>query len=283
MVKQRPYRRAAARGPAALLPAASRPQIVRSRTYGELDTLLVAMPVSAGRESLAGLPEGARWQALHAREQPRAGAVRTVSLANSRQTLAVLGFLPDETSVFEQLQLAGRMLKATAERAPQTLGLAALGAPARAETSLEALLAAALSERFALPSYKSAARPTPPLRRIVLPLSPRLDTHHATISADGTNLARWLTALPPNMLDSRGYHSILTRLADRHGLALNWLDERALRRAGANAFLAVAAGNGHHQAGIAHLSYRPARRRAGAPARRMWRSSARALCSTPAG
>src|SRR5262249_56334317 len=37
------------------------------------------------------------------------------------------------------------------------------------------------------------------------------------------------------------------------------LDERALRRAGANAFLAVAAGNAEGGAGIAHLRYRPAR------------------------
>ena len=264
MVKQRPYRRAGARGTSALLPVAPRPQIVRSRTYGELDTLLVAMTVSAGRESLAGLPEAARWQALHGREPPRAATVRTVSLANRRQTLAVLGFVPDEASVFEQLQLAGRMLKATAERAPQTLGLAALGTGPRAETSLEALLAAALTESFALPSYKSAVRPAPAVRRIVLPAAPQLDTHHAAVSAEGTNLARWLTALPPNLLDSRGYRSVLTRLAHRHGLTLNWLGEPALRRAGANAFLAVAAGNGHHEAGIARLSYRPPRRRTGA-------------------
>ena len=55
----------------------------------------------------------------------------------------------------------------------------------------------------------------------------------------GNNLARWLTALPPNMLDARGYHRAIAELARQHGLAFHWLDERALRRAGANAFLAV--------------------------------------------
>jgi leucyl aminopeptidase len=54
---------------------------------------------------------------------------------------------------------------------------------------------------------------------------------------------------------------VLTKLARQHGLALRWLDERALRRAGAGAFLAVAAGNAGAGAGIAHLRYRPARRR----------------------
>ena len=265
MVKQGPQLRARPRGPVALLPPAVRPQIVRSRTLGEPDTLLVVMPESAGRESLARLPEGERWQALHARERPRAGTVRTSALANRRQTLAVLGFAPDEASVFELLQLTGRMLKAAAARAPQTVALAAVGTPARIQSALEALLAATLAEHFALPSFKSAGRATPALRRIVLPPEPALDTRYATVSADGTNLARWLTALPPNMLDSRGYHSVLTRLARRHGLTMRWLGEAALRRAGANAFLAVAAGNGHRDAGIARLSYRPARRRTAAP------------------
>jgi leucyl aminopeptidase len=77
-------------------------------------------------------------------------------------------------------------------------------------------------------------------------------------------LARWLTALPPNILDAHGYRRAITRLARRHRLTLRWLDERALRRAGANAFLAVAAGNAERGAGIAHLSYRPARRARGA-------------------
>ncbi|MGH8148474.1 MAG: hypothetical protein ACRETB_00655, partial [Steroidobacteraceae bacterium] len=39
--------------------------------------------------------------------------------------------------------------------------------------------------------------------------------------------------------------------------SFRWLDERALRRLGAGAFLAVASGNAARTAGIAHLSYRP--------------------------
>src|SRR5690606_23436363 len=64
-----------------------------------------------------------------------------------------------------------------------------------------------------------------------------------------------------NKLDARGYRRIITELAGTHGLALRWLDERALARLGANAFLAVSAGNSERVAGIAHLKYRPARGR----------------------
>ena len=265
MVKQGGRARASARGPVALLPASLGPKIVRSRTLGELDTLLVVMPASAGRESLTALPEAERWRGLLERETPRAGSVRTTTLANRRQTQAVLGFLPDVPSVFERLQLAGRMLKSAAARAPRSVGLVALGASATRAAGLEALLAATLAEHFPLPSFKSAVPTAAVLERIVLPADPPLDTRYAKICADGTNLARWLTALPPNMLDARGYRRVLGELARRHGLGLRWLGQSELRRAGANAFLAVARGNGHRDAGIAQLTYRPARRRAAAP------------------
>ena len=264
MVKQRPGGTGRARPAVAPLAAAARPEIVRARTFGELDALLVVMPESAGRETLAGLPEHERWGALHARERPRAGTLRSTTLANRRQTLAVLGFLADGASAFEQLQLAGRMLKECAARAPHSAGLIALAARARSAIWLEALLAAALAQAFELPAFKSAAPAAASLRRIALPADTPLDTRHAAASAAATNLARWLTALPPNMLDSSGYRAVIARLARRHGLTMRWLGEPALRRLDAHAFLAVSAGNAHRDAGIAHLRYRPSRRRAAA-------------------
>ena len=271
MVKQAPGRSARpGRRSFTLLPPADGPQIRRSRG-GEVDALLVVMPESAGPESCARLPESLRWRDLLARERPRAGAVRSTSLANRRQTLAVLGFLRAEASAFERLALAGRMMKEAAGRSPQTIGLATAGFPARgsapaaAQASLEALLAATLAQAFSLPSYQAPSPEARRITRIQLPADTQLDTEYAGICAAGTNLARWLTALPPNILDSRGYRTALTQLASRHGLEMTWLGEAALRRAGANAFLAVAAGNASPAAGIAHLEYRPGRRRGGAP------------------
>ncbi|MGH8327463.1 MAG: M17 family metallopeptidase [Steroidobacteraceae bacterium] len=253
-----------------LLPPAGGPEIVRSRG-GEVDALLAVMPETARPGSLEKLPESLRWRDLLAREPARAGAVRTTSLANRRQTLAVLGFLRPEASAFERLALAGRMMKETAARSPQTIGLATAGfpaagaGPAAAQASLEALLAGALTQAFALPSCRAPAADERPITRVQVPADSPLDTRYAAISAEGTNLARWLTALPPNILDARGYRTALTQLARRHGLEMTWLGEQALRRAGANAFLAVAAGNEAPVAGIAHLKYRPRRRRAGSP------------------
>lgn len=271
MVKQAPKRSAGpGRRSLTLLPPAGGPRILRSRG-AEVDALLVVVPESAAPGSLEKLPESLRWRDLLAREQPRAGAVRTTSLANRRQTLAVLGFLRPEASAFERLALAGRMLKEAAARNPQTVGLATAGfpaagdGPAAAQASLEALLAGALAHAFALPSCRAPSADERPITRIQLPADAQPDVRYAAICAEGTNLARWLTALPPNVLDARGYRAAVTQLVRRHGLEMTWLGEQALRRAGANAFLAVAAGNESPVAGIAHLKYRPGRRRGGAP------------------
>ena len=169
-----------------------------------------------------------------------------------------------QASTFERLSLAGKMLKEVASREPETIGLAAVGTAAPAQAALDALLAAALAHAFPLPTFRSPASDADEhrIKQIVLHDYEDGDLRYGAAVARGTNLARWLTSLPPNILDSRGYHRAIGELARKHGLGFKWLDEQALKRAGANAFLAVAAANEHRVAGIAHLKYRPARRKA---------------------
>ncbi len=251
-----------------LLPPRHAPDIVSAARLnaGALDALLAIVPHPTAPAALRRLPESARWRELHDRSPAAPGGIRTTVLANRRHTLAVLGYLASDASAFERLSLAGRMLKEAAARAPEAIGLAAAGPAASARAALEALLAAALAHAFALPSWRAVKKPERGIRRLVLLNDVDLDTRYAAAVARGTNLARWLTALPPNVLDARGYRSAITLLARAHALKLRWLDERALRRLGANAFLAVAAGNAESGAGIAHLRYRPARsRRAARP------------------
>jgi leucyl aminopeptidase len=253
-----------ARG-SALLPAAHAPVIrSRRRIPAGLDALLAIVPYPPSAAALRRLPEAARWRELDARAPVSAGAVRSTVLSNRRHTLAVLGYLGADAGAFERLSLAGRMLTEAAAQRPQTLGLAAALAATSARSALEALLAAALAHAFALPSFRTRVRGERAIRRIVLLSDESIDTRFAAAAARGTNLARWLTALPPNILDAPGYRRAITQLARENRLRLRWLDERALRRAGAHAFLAVAAGNAQRGAGIAHLRYRPARRGRGA-------------------
>ncbi len=263
--------RASAALPKAVLPTVRPPAIatarITSREAAQVDALLAIVPLPVNPRALAHLPDSARWRELDARlPPPRAATVRTTVLGNRRQTLAVLGYLAADASPFERLTLAARMLKEAAARSPASVGLAAPGlSGAAARVSLEALLAAALAQAFPLPSFRASASAEQPLRRLLLLDAAGLDLRYGAAVARGTNLARWLTALPPNILDARSYARGIARLARTHGLALRWLNERALRRAGAGAFLAVAGGNGERGAGIAHLRYRPARRRTARP------------------
>jgi leucyl aminopeptidase len=253
----------------ALLPTATPPEIVktRARAADASDALLVIAPMPSEKELFRQLPESERWQELNARTPPRAGTVRTTVLSNRRQTLAVLGYMGAEASTFERLALAGRMLKEVGSRDPETLGLMALGpvsskqgAPAQA--ALDALIAASLAHSFPLPTLRAPSTDERHVKQIILHGYEGGDTRYGAAVARGTNLARWLTSLPPNILDSRGYHRAIAELARSHGLGFKWLDEEALRRAGANAFLAVSAANEQRVAGIAHLKYRPTRRKA---------------------
>ena len=253
-----------------LLPTTPPPEIVKSRPVGrarageEPDALLVIVPDAPEKELFRQLPESERWQELNARSQPRTGTVRTTVLSNRQQTLAVLGYIGVNASTFERLALAGRMLKEAAGRDPETVGLQALGKAAPAQASLDALLAAALAQAFHMPTYRAPSSSERRIKQITLHGYENGDTRYEIASAAGTNLARWLTALPPNILDAPGYKRAIADLSRQHGLRFKWLDEQSLQRAGANAFLAVTAANERPVAGIAHLQYRPARSKAAA-------------------
>jgi len=255
--------RASAAHESLLLPLARAPAIThaRSRSAEDLDALLVIATLPVAADAWRALPQGARWRTLHVRSAAQAGTVRTTHLANERQTLAVLGYLKTGASPFECLSLAGRMLKELAGRGARHVGLASAGG---GDAALEALLAATLTHAFALPSLRAPKHGERRVTRIALLNARDFDPRYAATVTAGTNLVRWLTALPPNLLDAAGYRTALTQLARQHALTLRWLDERALKRLNANAFLAVAAASEGAGAGIAHLSYRPAGARAAA-------------------
>jgi leucyl aminopeptidase len=230
------------------------------RAAGRFDALLVVTGVDAA-SFLRTLPEAGRWQSLHQRSKAVAGSCRSTTLANERQSAAVIGHAADDASHFQRLTLAGRMLQEVAARRPAAIALCVDPALADRAAWFEALLAAALAQSFALPDFRSARAAHWTLKRIVLCQAPALDLARIRATAGAANLARWLTALPPNHLDVRAYRRLLAQLARRHHLQLHWYSESALKRLGAGAFLAVARGNAARDAGIARLRYRGQRRR----------------------
>ncbi len=163
----------------------------------------------------------------------------------------------------------GKLARSALDGDPQSLLLWQQGCRAdAANATLNAAVAALQAGAFRFASFKSKPKKRDPLLRIDIAAGrklPGLDLGLAT--AAGNNLARWLTALPPNTLDARGYRRLLEDLARRLKLGFKFHGESALKRMGAGAFLAVSRGNGTPDAGIVHLSYRPgaAGRRGAAP------------------
>lgn len=244
--------------------ASQLPRVTRARgssrsRASQWDAIFVIATDSAQPRAFADLAEPERWRELHARTKPRSGTVRATTLANSRHTLAVIGYLQADASPFERLQLAGRMLKEASARAADTVALASVADRASGARNLEALLAATFAHSFALPSFRSTREPRKALREIVLLGGDEVDIRQAEAAARGNNLTRWLTALPPNKLDARSYRRLIADIARANKLTLRFLDEAALRRLGAGAFLAVSQANEEAGAGIVHLRYRPAR------------------------
>ena len=231
-----------------------------AREAAALDAIFLVVPSDRTPAAFTRVPDAERWRGLHQRQPARAGAVRHTTLGNAQQTTCVLGYLGPEATAFDRLALSGRMVKCAIDRGLTRVAIATQGLePVEAEM-LEALLAALYAQTFELASFRSRPRAAPRALRQVLVAGARAPDFPRTLAtARAGNLARWLTSLPPNFLTARDYRRLITQLARTYGLKLTWLDERALAREKAGAFLAVAAANAQRDAGIAHLSYVPAR------------------------
>ncbi len=130
-------------------------------------------------------------------------------------------------------------------------------APAAGRIS-EALTAAAAAGVGEMPSFKRKPDKPKRLRQITFHGVEELpDVKRTLAEAEGNNLARRLTGLPPNMLTPGQYRTQVEALAKEHGWHMQFHGIDALKRKKAGAFLAVAQGSEERDAGIVHLRYRP--------------------------
>ncbi len=221
-----------------------------------LDALCVVVAPGRNPPALRGFGPAAQIAALLERERIKPGKCASITLPTARQTLLVVGVLAEGADAFSRLSLAGEMLRSALVRKPRRLALASAPRP-DADAVVEALAAAALSQSFDLPAFLSTRPPRATLDELDLHAGASLDLARLRAGAQAANLARWLTSLPPNVLDAAGYRRALEGLARDTGLTLQWHGEGALRKLGAGAFLAVSAGNATRDAGIARLTWEP--------------------------
>jgi leucyl aminopeptidase len=240
---------------------------------GEQNVVLL-LPKSLS--DVKSLPYGVELSRRMRREDYKLGPKPwTTDLPNKNGTRVALAGLPGDLSTFELLALARKLVAAHGSHSPRTLAVISHGLEAAlAQRAAEAVLAAALAADFKLPRFKSEPDRSKPLAEIEL-YGAKIDARLARTAAEarGNNLARYLTALPPNELTPGHYRRRVEKLAREQGWKTEFLGIDKLKRLGAGAFLAVAQGSPEPDAGILHLRYTP-----NPHTRRPWRA---ALGSVP--
>lgn len=208
---------------------------------------------------LGKLPFGAIWQRLY-REAKARGPVSILSARLTADAVPMVVALAKASSTaYERLSLAARAWKALSPAPGSKVLVSTQGLEApHSAAVLEALTAAALAATAPMPVLKSKAPKAPEPPQLTLSGDgPNIDADLTVAIDRGNHLARWLTTLPPNVLHTSSYRKALRDLAKREGWAFSFLDERALKRLSAGAFLAVTRANEHREAGIVRLRYRP--------------------------
>ena len=246
------------------------PRRITRAAVDSLEQLIVVTPAKWPDKGWNQLPDGKHLKALvrRAGKEPKRRILQS-RLSNRMVTGITLGKLPEAAEgigipgVYPLLRFAGELVAAALQDNPHNLGLTALGLSADESASLVlAVVLATAAHRFTLPQYQSGKTPrSRTLTLKVFGLGKRVDVGRSLAEAEATNLARWLTAQPPNRLNARTYRKALEQLTTDNNWSMRFLDEKQLKRLNAGAFLAVAQGNSSADAGIAHIRYRPGKTR----------------------
>ncbi len=225
-----------------------------------LDALIILLPESVLQKRWPVFPYSERLKKQHAagKELP---APRRVDLPNAHATTAVIALVKTRATAFELLTLARKALAKALESEPRDIGLITPGmTPAQQQPVVEAVVASMAAAVFQPPLFQSSADDRHlPASLALLGLANKIDFGYTLAAAEGNALARWLTLLPANKLTPKQYRAYVSSLARREGWRFRFLNERRLAKLKAGAFLAVAQGSDIRDAGIAHLSYTPAK------------------------
>lgn len=231
---------------------------------GGTEGLIVVLPTGRDKNHWPLFPFSDVLQKRLARraEQDCSTTPYTADLPDASGTPVALGAADATTGSFELLTLARKLAAAALAHNPRSLTLCMAGlSDALAARTAEALVAALLAASHPLPHLKS--KKDKPVKLALLELygvQKKIALSRTFAEAEGNNLARHLTALPPNALTPALYRQRITALAREHGWRMAFLDTKKLKRLKAGAFLAVAQGSSVADAGIVHLRYTPSAR-----------------------
>jgi leucyl aminopeptidase len=242
-----------------------RPGKADSKGLASVDQLLLILPTRTPAAVWRRVPQGKKLQELLRKRLAGDVPILQTRLTNKRQTLVVAGKISGDADAFEQLTFARKLVAAAATEKAGCLGILVAGFSHHEQQVIcKAVVAAGLAAGFNLPEFKSKPSPQKIRTIRVLGMDDPVDLSRTIAEAKGNNLARWLTALPPNKLDALNYAAILKDLAKDHGWQYKRFTTKELEKLGAGAFLAVAQGNDDDSASIVRLRYRPGKANASA-------------------
>lgn len=172
---------------------------------------------------------------------------------------AALVFARDKLPTFKALSLARKVVSPfLSERLSDLNVISLIDNDASSRHMAEAILAAVHAGLFQLPRISGKPIESQPLESINFIgdfENPNFD--HVSATAEGNNLARWLTHLPGNYLTPGMYREIAEVLARKEGWEAYFYNRDTLERLGAGAFLSVVEASAIRDAGILHLKYCP--------------------------
>lgn len=218
---------------------------------GDLDHVLVVAPKGDAKAF-----EKHALKALAPRMKGREKETVALPLGDS---LVTVGRIAVDATPFEMLTAARKWIASIRSHQPKIVGLAFAGLDDdQAAAIADAVLAALLSAEFDMPKIVAKAdEKKTGVRELQVFVTNRLDFARTIASAEGTNLARWFATLPGNYLTPGKYRKYVEQLANEFGWEAEFLDEAALKKKKAGAFLAVVQGSEDRDAGIMHLRYKP--------------------------
>ncbi|MBQ0813749.1 MAG: hypothetical protein KBT82_06160 [Marinobacter sp.] len=182
-----------------------------------------------------------------------------IVISGPKGTRTAVAFVQDDVSGFKALSQARKLIAPLlAERTRKINVISLLHKAQAACVMAEALVSAAFSALFQLPKISGETPDKPPLAAMnFFGEFDAADFRYAKATAEGNNLARWLTHLPGNYLTPGIYRDFAEALAAVEGWEADFYDLDRLEQLEAGAFLSVVEASPIRDAGILRLSYRP--------------------------
>jgi leucyl aminopeptidase len=215
--------------------------------------LLIVLP--AGQE-WHDAPENAAAQAALKRQDKKANALLKSSLTLELPGGCLSSWLrlDEKSNAFDWQTKLRKALKPLNDEHPAQIDIAVYGDPGFTERAARSAVSVGLLNGQPLNHWK-AEKASAPLKRLAIHGIAGLDLSREVAVAEGSQLTRELTWLPPNLLTPGSYRKRIRALAKDAGWSIKEYDLGKLEKLGAGAFLAVARGSPKRDAAIVHLTY----------------------------